>query len=157
MAASRSKSPRRRPPKPLWTCPKCGRQFVSANKYHTCARYSLDDHFAGKALVVRSVYDQLVALLQSLGPISIHPLKTRIVFQSDTQFAAAVPRKNYLELYAWLRRRAAHPRLHKVEMGVYRDYGHIFRLTQPGDLDDDLLALLQEAYFIGCQPQSARR
>lgn len=152
----RSKPPARKLPKPPWTCPKCGRRFVVKNMYHTCATYPLDDHFAGKPPVIRAIYDQLVKRMKVIGQVSIHPLKSRIIFQSDTQFAAAVPRKRYLELYAWLRRRASHPLLHKVEMGVYRDYGHIFRLTDPADIDDELLAILQEAYFIGYQPLTAR-
>jgi len=144
-------------PRPLWTCPDCGRQFVSRNRYHSCGRYTLDDHFAGKEPVVRQLYDQLLRTLHRFGPVTAYPLKSRIVFQAETQFAAAVPRKRWLEVYLWLYRRAEHPLIHRVEMHVFRDYGHIFRLARLEDLDEELKALLGEAYALGNQAFVRRR
>ena len=140
----------------FWTCPRCGRQFVSVNKWHSCASFRIEDHFVGKDPLVRELYDRLVATLNEFGLVTAHALKTRIVFQAETQFAAAMPRKHWLEGYLWLRRRATHPSIHRVEMQVFRDYGHIFRLTQLADLDADLVALLHEAYMLGCQPLTGR-
>ena len=135
----------------LWVCPNCGRQFVSVNRNHSCGRYSLEDHFVWKEPVVRELYDLLVQTLEQFGPLGVFPVKTRIVFQAEVQFAAAMPRKRWLDAYLWLRRQAAHPRIHKMEMGIFRDYGHIFRLTRPEDLDKGLVDLLQEAYILGCE------
>jgi hypothetical protein len=36
-------------------------------------------------------------------------------------------------------------------MGIFRDYGHIFRLAHLDDLDEDLVNLLHEAYILGCE------
>lgn len=135
----------------LWVCPNCGRQFVSVNRNHSCGRYHLEDHFAGKEPVVRGLYELLVETLERFGPVGVFPVKTRIVFQAEVQFAAAMPRKRWLDGYLWLRRRAAHPSIQKIEMGVFRDYGHLFRLTRPDDLDEDLEDLLHEAYILGCE------
>ncbi|MBF8282332.1 MAG: hypothetical protein HW378_1247 [Anaerolineales bacterium] len=143
--------------KPLWTCPNCGRQFVTPNKQHSCGRYEIDDHFAGKDPIVRELFDHLLGVLKQFGPVTAYALKTRIVFQAETQFAAAMTRKHWLEGYLWLRRRAAHPAIQRVEMQVFRDYGHIFRLTKPEDLDEALVALLHEAYVLGCQAFAGRR
>jgi hypothetical protein len=134
----------------LWVCPDCGRQFVSVNRNHSCGRYSLEDHFIGKEHIVRELYDLLFATIQQFGPVKAFPVKTRIIFQAEVQFAAAVPRKRWLDGYLWLRRQAVHPRIRKIEMGIFRDYGHIFRLTDPEDLDEGLADLLQEAYILGC-------
>ena len=135
----------------LWVCPDCGRQFVSFNRNHSCGRYSLEEHFAGKEPIVRELYDQLFETLKQFGLVKAFPVKTRIVFQAEVQFAAAVPRKRWLDSYFWLKRQAAHPRIHKLEMGIFRDYGHIFRLKRPDDLDEDLVDLLHEAYILGCE------
>jgi hypothetical protein len=137
--------------KSLWICPDCGRQFVSVNRNHSCGRYNLEDHFMGKEPIVRELYDILFETLKQFGPVSAFPVKTRIVFQAEVQFAAAMARKRWLDGYLWLRRQAAHPRIHKIEMGVFRDYGHIFRLTRFDDLDEDLVDLLHEAYILGCE------
>ncbi len=141
---------------PFWVCPICGRQFVSANKYHSCGRYELADHFAGKDPAVRALFDELLGKLEPFGPVSVHPVKTRIVFQSETQFAVVEVRRRWLEGTLWLRRRAAHPLIRRVQMQVYRDYGHIFRLTQPDDMDDAFMDLLHEAYVVACQPVARR-
>jgi Domain of unknown function (DUF5655) len=138
-------------PRSLWVCPDCGRQFVSVNRNHSCRPYSLEDHFVGKEPIVRGLYDHLFETLKQFGPVKAFPVKTRIVFQAEVQFAAAMPRKRWLDAYLWLRRQAAHPRIHKLEMGIFRDYGHIFRLKRPEDLDEDLVDLLHEAYILGCE------
>lgn len=88
--------------------------------------------------------------------MTAYALKTRIVFQAERQFAAAILRRRWLEGYVWLRRRASHPLIRRVEMQVLRDYGHIFRLTQPADLHDDLVALLHEGHMLGGQPLTGR-
>jgi uncharacterized protein DUF5655 len=137
--------------KSLWICPDCGRQFVSVNRNHSCGRYSLEDHFIGKEPIVRALYDTLLQTLERFGPVGVFPLKTRIVFQAEVQFAAAMPRKRWLDGYIWLRRQAAHPRIHKMEMGIFRDFGHIFRLASSEDLDEGLIDLLHEAYILGCE------
>ena len=142
--------------KTFWTCPRCGRQFVSANMWHSCGQFRIEEHFRGKDPAVRELYDLLFATLNEFGPVTAYALKTRIVFQAATQFAAAMPRRHWLEGYLWLRRRAAHPLIRRVEMQVFRDYGHIFRLTSPTDLDDDLVALLHEGYMLARQPLGGR-
>ena len=105
----------------------------------------------GKEAVVRELYDLLVQTLERFGSVGVFPVKTRIIFQAEVQFAAAVPRKRWLDGYFWLKRQAVHPRIRKIEMGIFRDYGHLFRLTHLEDLDDDLVDLLQEAYILGCE------
>jgi hypothetical protein len=93
----------------------------------------------------------MVETLERFGPLGVFPVKTRIVFQAEVQFAAAMPRKRWLDGYLWLRRQAIHPRIRKIEMGIFRDFGHLFRLAHPEDLDEDLVELLHEAYIIGCE------
>ena len=105
----------------------------------------------GKEPIVRDVYDLVVRTLERFGPLGVFPVKTRIIFQAEVQFAAAMPRKRWLDGYLWLRRQAAHPRIQKIEMGIFRDYGHLFRLTRPDDLNEEFVNLLQEAYIIGCE------
>src|SRR6185436_18836069 len=114
----------------LWVCPNCGRQFVSVNRNHSCGHYSLEEHFSTKVPVVRELYDHLFETLKKFGPVKAFPVKTRIIFQAEVQFAAATPRKRWLDGYLWLRLQAVHPRIYKLEMGVFRAYGHIFRLQR---------------------------
>jgi len=135
--------------KQLWTCLVCGRQFLTPNKYHSCGFYSLEDHFKGKDPSVRDLYDALLEVLEQFGPIQVFPVKTCIIFQAEVQFAAAIPHRRWLEGYLWLKWQAVHPAIRHIEMGIFRDYGHIFRLSRREDLDEKLISLPHKAYILG--------
>jgi hypothetical protein len=141
----------RRTKRPLWTCPKCGHRFVTANLWHSCGRYRLADHFAGKDPIVRKLFDRYVAAVRRFGPVTVYAQKSRIVFQTRARFAGAITRKRWLEGALWLKRRAEHPLFHRVERYTAHDFGHRFRLRRFEDLDEPLIALLREAYAVGCQ------
>ena len=44
----------------------------------------------GKEPIVRELYDHLFEALKQFGPVQAFPVKTRIVFQAEVQFAAAM-------------------------------------------------------------------
>ena len=132
----------------IWTCPRCRRQFRSATKYHSCVHIELADHFSGKDSQVRDLFDNLLGSVQAFGPVQVYALRTRIVLQGEVQFATLTPRKHWLEGTLWLRWKAEHPLISCIEMHVFRDYVRIFRLTSPGDVDPEFIALLHEAYML---------
>jgi hypothetical protein len=119
--------------------------------WHSCGRYSLDDHFAGKQRVVREVFDRLLALVRKCGPVTVIPQRTRIAIQARVRFAGGVARQRWFDAGLWLTRRAEHPQLRRVEIYGPKAYVHRFRLTHPDDLDKDFSALVREAYAVGCQ------
>jgi hypothetical protein len=119
--------------------------------WHSCARHEIDGHFQGKAPEVQRVFEQLRGFVETLGPVTVYAQKTRIVFQARARFAGAVPRKNWLSCGFWLKHRAEHPLIHKVELIPPRDYIHHFRLKNWDEFDGALRALLREAYRVGCQ------
>ena len=131
------------PSKSLSNCPDCGQTFVSVKRNHSCGHYNLEDHLAGKEPVVRASYERLLETMKRFGPVGVFPVKTRIIFQAEVKFAAAIPRKR------WLRRQAAHPRIRKVAMGVFRDYGHGFRLIRPDDVDEEPDDRRHQGYLTG--------
>lgn len=144
MAAERTK-------RPLWQCPKCGHRFVTANLWHSCGRYRLGDHFQGKPKELREVFDRFVQLARACGPVTVYAQKTRIVFQTRVRFAGAVVRRSYLDASLWLKRRADHRALSRIESFGRLGYGHHFHLRQPSDIDEPLGDLMREAYSIGQQ------
>jgi len=64
----------------------------------TVAQYSVDDHFQGKDLHVRLIYDRLLAQLCELGSIDEQPKKTSIHLARVVGFAGIQTRKSYLLL-----------------------------------------------------------
>jgi hypothetical protein len=137
--------------KPLWRCPKCGHRFVTANIWHSCGRYRLSDHFTGKAPALRGVFRTWLAAARAAGPVTAYAQKSRIVFQVRVRFAGAVVRRTWIDAGLWLKRRASHPRLVRVEDFGPLGYGHHFRLERPEDVDAALRRLMKEAYAIGEQ------
>lgn len=53
----------------MWHCEKCGRDFANRNQAHSCGKYSLDEHFAGKSPAVRELFDEVVKAIESVGPV----------------------------------------------------------------------------------------
>ncbi len=103
-------------------------------------------HFDGRDPVVRTLFDELRSAVEAAGPATMYPQKSRIVFMDRVRFCAAMTRKHSLLFHLWLKRRAEHPLLVDVE-----DMGKIgwicrFRLTEPGQIDGALRALIEEAY-----------
>jgi hypothetical protein len=122
---------------------------VTENLWHSCGRYTLASHFAGKPRQLRLAYDRYVALARACGPVTVYAQKTRIVFQRRVRFAGAVVRKEWVDASMWLRRRVKHPLLVRVESFGRLGYGHHFKLTGPADVDRALAALMREAYQVG--------
>lgn len=139
-ASARHRSPR------LWRCPKCGHRFVTTNLWHSCGRFSLAQHFAGKPPALRAVFRRWVAIARACGPVTVYAQKTRIVLQARVRFAGAVVRGEWLDAGLWLRRRIDHPRVHRIEDFGRLGYGVHFRLKSPSDIDTRIVKLMREAY-----------
>lgn len=139
------------PQRPLWTCPRCRRRFANRNQSHACGRYDLAHHFAGKDPIVRAIYQAVRRAIQSCGPVTILPEKTRIAFQVRMSFAQVTPRKQWVDGHVVLARRLQHPRFRKIESFSPRNHMHCFRLMSPADVDKEFTAWVREAYAVGAQ------
>jgi len=138
--------------KPLWTCPKCGAKFVSANMWHSCGRFRVADLFAGSDPRVLRLYRRFRRMVESCGPVIVIPQKTRLVFMVRMRFAGVSPRKAYLRVGMMLTRPlAADPRLEKVERYGPFSVGNYFRIEREAQLDASMQSWLREAYDRGCQ------
>ncbi len=135
----------------LWTCPRCGHQFVSRNLWHSCGQYNLDDHFRGKDPVLKETFDRLVEIGRLCGPVKVYAQKTRIVFMVRVRFGGAVVHKRFLDCPFWLTHPVEHPLLSKIEVLGPRIHIAHFRLAHPADIDSALQDLVCEVYKTGKQ------
>ena len=142
MAAKRSQ---------LWHCPKCGERFTTANQWHSCGRFALDDLFVGCEPSARRLFDQFVELVKSCGPVTVIPQKTRVAFQARMRFAAIIPRKRYLRGHLVLARRRVEPFFSRIQRYSPHNHVHEFRLDGEEQLTGEFLDCLQEAYEVGEQ------
>jgi hypothetical protein len=135
----------------LWTCPKCGHAFVTANLWHSCGRFELDDHFRDRPPERRVTFDAFADAVTSCGPVTVYAQKTRIVCQVRVRFGSAYVRRRWIDVALWLRHREDHRCLIKVETYGPKVFMHVYRLENPADVDDGLRAHIAAAYVVGCQ------
>ena len=132
-------------PRPLWTCPRCRRQFKNRNQAHSCGQFSVEQLLDGKPLDVVELYDRLAELVLRCGEVVVAPTKTRVLFKVRTVFASVAVANNWLDLVFVLGRRLKHRRIKKAQE-EYPGIVHFLRIEKVEDLDDDLASWLQEAY-----------
>ena len=137
--------------RPLWTCPKCGRSFANRNQTHTCSNVRLEEHFAGRDPNVVATFRRLVAAAKKSGPVKVLPEKTRIAFQVRMSYAAFTLRRHWIDGHVVLARRLENPRFQRIDFYSPLNQVHVFRLTDPRDVDEEVEAWLAEAYLVGQQ------
>ena len=136
----------------LWTCPECGKRFVTKNLAHSCGRHTVEDFMAGKGEMAWSYWNALCRMVGTCGPYTVVANKTGIGFMVRVRFAGvrAVSDRG-MSLFFWLKQRVDSPRFRKVEYFGGRDWGYHVRVTSPDELDGEVQRWLCLAYEVGCQ------
>jgi hypothetical protein len=136
--------------RPLWTCPECGRRFVTANLWHSGSIGSVDDFFVNQA-ELRPLFGAYVRFVETIGPVTVEVVKTPS-FVTRARFAGVVRlRRDGLVAGFWLKRAVSSGRFTKVEHIERRDCVYQLLLRSETDLDDELRGWLKEAYEVGQQ------
>ena len=144
--------------RPLWTCPKCDRQFVNSKMPHSCGRYSVGQFLEGKGQHAISLYEKFSALVHECGPVQIAPARARIGFQVRMIFAAVNKlSERGLDAHVVLTRRLDGPRFRRIETMTPKCHVHHFRVEALSELDEEVQNWLREAYQVGTQEHLSRR
>jgi hypothetical protein len=145
--------------RPLWTCPSCGHQFVTANTWHSCTKRTLDEAFARSTPDARAAFDRFVELVQRCGPVEVIAQKTRIVIMGRVRFAGAVVLRDRVRLNVALTRRLDLPWVTDVETYNPRWHAHRFEVLTAAEVDaiEELPGLLCEGYHDLGQQESLQR
>lgn len=141
----------------MWTCPRCGRQFVNRRQWHACGAWTVDDHLRAATPVAAELFHRFAALVQRCGPVTLVPTKTRIGFKVRMTFAAVSLRRDRLDAHVILARRIDDPRFWQVVSLGPSSHQHRFRIASTRELDDHVLGWLREAYAVGRQEHLASR
>ncbi|HYM52877.1 MAG TPA: DUF5655 domain-containing protein [Candidatus Dormibacteraeota bacterium] len=142
--------------RPMWTCPDCGREFVTAKVWHSCMpRRELQEILAGRPAGLIAAYHRLEALIRELGPVQVEPLKTRIGLKAGSTFVSATFTKSAMRVGIVLSRAVDDPRL-RVESYGGR-HVNALKVTDAAELDDpDVRGWLAEAYWLGTEGAGKR-
>jgi hypothetical protein len=107
---------------------------------------SVDHLFEGKTPELRATFDHLVNQLQQFGEIRIAPKQTSIHLEKNSGFAGIHPRKTYFNLEFRTDYKIDDPRITRVQQLSARRFEHTVKLAQEGDVDEQLLTWLKDAY-----------
>ena len=133
--------------RPQWTCPRCGNTFTTPRMSHSCVVVDLAEHFVGKPAQIRELFDAYLAFVRrNGGPVTVIPQRSRIALQRRVRFGSVVVRRGWVDVALWLKRRAEHPLLTRVDDVGAAGFYHWFRLTAVDQLDEALGALVGESY-----------
>src|ERR1700740_1198108 len=108
--------------------------------------YTELSHLENKEPVVTEIYERLIDELQKFGPLKIEPKKTSIHLGNRFGFAGVYTRKNYVNLEVHLNHKLTSKRVSKVEQASANRYHHTIKLTDPDEIDSELLTWLKDAY-----------
>ena len=107
---------------------------------------SLDEYFSTGPAHERPVVDAVLTHVRSLGDVHVEPVSVGIFLKSPRKFAELRPLQRWVALSFSLDRRASHRAIVRKVIPYGGRYFHVANLTVPADLDDDLRALITEAY-----------
>ncbi len=110
--------------------------------------YSVSDHFVSKEPSVRALYDQLISLLRTFGPIEEDPKKTSIHLNRNSALAGVETRKNCFLLNIKSDHKIKSPRIEKTEQVSAKRFHHKVRISSSKDFDEELKTWLEEAYSL---------
>ena len=139
--------------RPLWTCPDCGKQYVTRNMWHSCVVVPLESHFVDRPRAWQ-LFEAYRTALEAQGPITVSVSRTRIEIMTRARFTGAVVRKDHLRASLWLKRRVDSPRFVRIEHFGRNDWGHYFEIRDESDIDEELMTLAREARAVGDQKTS---
>jgi hypothetical protein len=133
-----------------WICPRCDREFGRHRQAHTCVPgTTVDGTFAGRPPWQRAIYDRIEAHLATLGPLHVDAVSVGVFLKNQDKFAEVRPMVRAVTLWLVLPRRVEHPRVSRILPLSPGRTGHIVKLTQPSDVDEEVTAWLTEAYLAG--------
>ena len=110
--------------------------------------YSINDHFADKDPNVRNLYDKLLEVLNSFGPIIEEPKKTSIHLVRKSALAGVETRKSYLLLNIKSDHEIDSPRILKTDQPSARRFHLKVKIAVRDDFDAELEDWLKEAFLI---------
>lgn len=136
----------------LWTCPKCGAQFISKNLWHSCVTgLKIEDVFAKSDPDVLQVFRRFEKLVGTCGPVTRIVQKSRVTFMVRVRFASLYPRKEYFDCGFFLKRKITSPRFWKIEHLGASNYVHHIKIDSTDQFDGEFKTWLREAYRVGEQ------
>ena len=110
--------------------------------------YIIDDHFTDKDPIVRALYNKLLEILNTFGPIIEEPKKTSIHLVRKSALAGVETRKSYLLLNIKADHKIESPRILKTDQPSANRFHHKLKIESLDNFDAKLEDWLKDAYLV---------
>jgi|SwirhisoilCB3_FD_contig_21_3852094_length_428_multi_4_in_0_out_0_1 hypothetical protein len=108
--------------------------------------FSVQQHFERRLPVVREIYDAVVSASRTFGAVTEDPKKTSIHLNNRTAFAGVATRRDFLILTIKSKHDIKNQRVFKREQVSANRWHLETKLSQPEEVDSELISWLREAY-----------
>jgi hypothetical protein len=109
---------------------------------------TVEQHFAGRAPVVRAIYRKILSAAKANGPVVEDPKKTSIHLARKTAFAGVATRANALLLTVKSDREIESARIVRSEKTSANRWHLLVRLDAPTQVDAEIKAWLKHAFAL---------
>lgn len=108
--------------------------------------HTVEEHLAGKAPVVRAIYERLIDAVRAFGPLHEEPKKTSIHLNHRTAFAGIATQQQALLLTIRAASPIESPRVRANERVSAKRVHALVKLERPEDVDAELVGWLRAGY-----------
>ncbi len=105
-----------------------------------------EETFAGHNPVYPEIYAEIVACLESLGPVHADAVKVGVFLKSTRKLAEIRPKARSLTLWLALPHAVTSPRIARQERTSADTVYHVLKLNSVSDVDEELREWLTIAY-----------
>jgi hypothetical protein len=107
---------------------------------------TIEEYFSTGPAHERPVFDAVMAHVRTLGPVHADVVSVGIFLKNPRKFAELRPMQQWVAVSFSLARRARHRTITRKVITYGGRCWHVANVAVPDDVDDDLKALLTEAY-----------
>ena len=118
---------------------------------------TIEEHFEGRAPVVREIYDRITKAAAKTGPFREEPKKTSIHLARKSAFAGVATRRDALLLTLKSATDIRSRRIVQREQASARRWHLVVRLDDPSQVDAQLQGWLKAAMALGAPAGAQRR
>ena len=132
------------------TCFHC-KQWVDAGEEHDCWTTTETALTEDLSEDLQDAWDRLRETALSFGDQRIYASHHSIMFSRRSCYFFVRPKKNFLEVCVFLRRKLKAPQVRRIEESSKSKFAHLIRVTHRDEVEPPLTDWLQEAYKL-CKP-----
>jgi hypothetical protein len=132
------------------TCFHC-KQWIQAGEEHDCwttTEAALTEDLSEN---LQEAWERLRETAAAFGDQRIYASHHSIMFSRKSCYFFVRPKKNFLEVCVFLRRKLKAPQVRRVEASSKSKFAHIVRITHRDEVEPPFTDWLQEAYEL-CKP-----